>query len=142
MKLSCHRDKSRNFWKKIFPEKKICKSTPNGSKREKNDRRFCRLVGRRAGPSGGPNLTIFPGRACQIKVPYKVSLNSIQKYGLDSQRRICCNQLPFSPPPLYDFLCDFLSCILLAASPLAARRYRFHEFMACSILLTLIGQIL
>ena len=45
-------------------------------------------------------------------------------------------------PPLYDFLCDFLSCILLAASPLAARRYRFHEFMACSILLTLIGQIL
>ena len=44
-----------------------------------------------AGPSGGPNLTIFAGRQYQIKVPYRVSLNSIQKYGLGPQRRICCN---------------------------------------------------
>ena len=76
------------FAKKKFWEN-YCKSTPNGPKREKTVANFANRSA--AGPSGGPNLTIFAGRQYQIKVPYRVSLNSIQKYGLGPQRRICCN---------------------------------------------------
>ena len=90
MKLSCHRNNMIK-WMKIF-----CKSTPNGPKREKTVANFANRSA--AGPSGGPNLTIFAGRQYQIKVPYRVSLNSIQKYGLGPQRRICCNHLPILSP--------------------------------------------
>ena len=44
--LSPLTDRNEN-WMKIFPEFFFCKSTPNGPKREKNGRRFCRPVGLR-----------------------------------------------------------------------------------------------
>ena len=55
-----------SFWLQIFPEKKICKTTSNGPKREKKGCRKIAGFGRSC-PSK-TCLTIFSPRECQTKL--------------------------------------------------------------------------
>ena len=76
MKLSCHRDKSRNFskffWAKIFAEKFF---SPNRLQMIQNVKKT--VAGKSPvlpdGPSGGPNLTIFACVGTQTKYRFRVS---------------------------------------------------------------------